>query len=98
CAVLIAKYRTTADKIFSPLLTGRKTLVTFCDAQAPENLMAQMARSAGIASFTNQHGQYRVLDASNMSPDAEAYANFVSDYMFCWGEATRKEFVKAGFN
>ena len=97
CAALIAKYRSTAVQLFPHLITNRKRLITFCDAHAPENLLTQMARSVGVTTFTNQHGQYRLLDSSNLSVDAEAYANFVSNYMFCWGAATREEFVKFGF-
>lgn len=96
-AFLIAKYRSTGNCVFSSLLLNKSKLVTFCDAQAPENLITQMAISSGVKTYTNQHGQYRILDASNISPDAEAYANFVSDYMFCWGEATRREFVRFGY-
>jgi len=97
CALLIAKYRSTAGRIFAALLQDKRKVVTFCDANAPENLLTQLANSSGIETFTMQHGQYRMLDASNMSPDAEAYANFVSKYMLCWGEATRNEFVRIGF-
>lgn len=97
CALLIAKYRSMTRRTFASLLHGKRKLVTFCDAQAPENLLAQMANASGIETFTTQHGQYRILDASNMSPDAEVYANFVSNYMLCWGEATRNEFVRIGF-
>lgn len=96
CTLLIAKYLTSTNTL-RPLLLKRKKLVTFCDAQAPENLMAQIANSAKVRTFTTQHGQYRILDSSNMSPDAEAYSNFVSNYMLCWGEATRNEFIRAGF-
>lgn len=96
-ALLIAKYCSTANRVFPTLLKNKNRVVTFCDAQAPENLLAQMSNLIGVETFTNQHGQYRMLDASNISSDAEVYANFVSDYILCWGEATRKEFIKAGF-
>ncbi|MBV4537363.1 hypothetical protein [Pseudomonas urmiensis] len=97
CALLISKYRSTAKRIFPALLQDKKRLITFCDAHAPENLLAQMANVVDIKTFTTQHGQYRVLDASNISSDAEAYANFVSNYILCWGEATASEFVRFGF-
>lgn len=96
-ALLVAKYRSTARRIFPPLLRGKHKLVTFCDAQAPENLLTQMANAVGVETYTNQHGQYRILDATNISADAEAYANFVSNYILCWGEATQNEFVRFGF-
>lgn len=97
-SLLIAKYRTAAVKALSTLLEHRSCIVTFCDAQPPENLFTQMARAIGIFTVTNQHGQYRLLRHNNMSPDAEAYANFVSEKMLCWGQATRSEFVKFGIS
>lgn len=97
CALLIAKYSSTAERVFLPFLQDKRRLVTFCDAQAPENLLAQMANFSGIETFTTQHGQYRILEACNISSDAEVYENFVSNYIFCWGEATRKDFVRVGF-
>ncbi|WP_155248064.1 hypothetical protein [Variovorax paradoxus] len=96
-ALLIAKYRTTAIYSFRSLLRGQDRLVTFCDAHAPENLLAQMGNTAGLFTVTNQHGQYRVLDERNMSSDAEAYSNFVSRRMLCWGKATQAEFSRYGF-
>ncbi len=97
CSCLIAKYQYAAKKIFPPILVGRDKLITFCDAHSTENLMAQIANSTRIKTYTCQHGQYRILDSSIMSADAEAYANFVSNYMLCWGTATRDEFVRIGF-
>lgn len=96
-ALLIAKYR-AAEGELATLLHGKNRLVTFCDAQSPENLLTQIARTMKIFTCTNQHGQYRVLNENNMSPDAEAYTNFISNKLLCWGEATRLEFVKAGFD
>ncbi|WP_369650583.1 MULTISPECIES: hypothetical protein [unclassified Variovorax] len=96
-ALLISKYRATAIHSFRSLLRGQDRLVTFCDAHAPENLLAQMGNAAGLFTMTNQHGQYRVLDERNMSSDAEAYSNFVSQRMLCWGKATQAEFSRCGF-
>lgn len=96
-ALLIAKYRSGVE-VLRPWLEGVKGLVTFCDAHPMDNMLTQLARARGLRTHTNQHGQYRLLDRTNMSADAEAYANFVSDELLCWGEATRKEFAKAGFN
>lgn len=96
CALLVAKYVSNA-KTIALLLKGKRKVVTFCDAHAPENHLAQMANACGAVTFTNQHGQYRLLERNNISADAEAYANFVSSYMFCWGEATKREFSKFGF-
>lgn len=95
-ALLIAKYLSSADSVI-PLLNDKQRLVTFCDAQPTENLITQLAKAKGMRTLTTQHGQYRVLGENNMSPDAEAYANFISDHMLCWGEATRTEFGRIGF-
>lgn len=97
-ALLIAKYRSFAEDSLSRLLQGSSRLVTFCDAHPLENLAVQIGRASGTFTLTNQHGQYRGLTESNMSPDAEAYANFVSHQMLCWGAATRDEFVRLGFD
>ncbi|WP_299004348.1 hypothetical protein [uncultured Caulobacter sp.] len=94
-ALLIAKYRSYQSTLAS-LLLQRRRLVTFCDAFPLDNLIAQMAKVQGVHTVTAQHGQYRLLDKTNMSADAEAYANFVSDCMLCWGEATRAEFSRVG--
>lgn len=95
-ALLIAKFVSTARPLFKVLACGRSRVVTFCDAAPHDNLLAQIASLQGAATITAQHGQYRLLDESNMSPDAEAYANFVSDQLLCWGEATRAEFARYG--
>lgn len=96
-ALLIAKYVSSARKVLGPLLRGKSRLVTFCDAQPSENLIAQLASAMAVDTVTSQHGQYRLLEGNSMSPDAEAYANFVSDRMFCWGGATLAEFERFGF-
>jgi hypothetical protein len=96
--MLVAKYSSTTRRTFGELVSARRHVVTFCDAVPHENLLAQIAKAAGIPTVTAQHGQYRMLDARNMSTDAEAYANFVSDHLLCWGEATRSEFERFGIS
>jgi len=93
---LVAKYRSVAIRSFGGLLEGRTRVVTFCDTAPHDNLLAQMAKARGVLTITAQHGQYRILDTTNMSIDAEAYANFVSDRLLCWGEATCAEFARFG--
>ena len=93
---LIAKYRSNAwngNKIKS---FSADRLVTFCDALPWDNLITQVAKDEGLRTITNQHGQYRLLSNHNMSADAEAYANFISDRMLCWGSATCNEFYRYG--
>lgn len=70
-----------------------RAVVTFCDAIGYENLVAMFLRSAGSRTYTLQHGQYRNLHKNNISQDIEAFSNFVSDYMFCWGGATINEYA-----
>ncbi|MDX1872135.1 hypothetical protein SBI67_08390 [Mycolicibacterium sp. 120266] len=93
---LVAKFSSTTRSALNDLVSGRTRVVTFCDAAPHDNLLAQIAILAGASTVTAQHGQYRVLDQRNISTDAEAYANFVSDHLLCWGEATRNEFERFG--
>jgi hypothetical protein len=96
-ALLLAKYRSSHEILVR--IEGKwsqRTLITFCDAHPLESLITQIVTLHGGLTYTNQHGQYRVLDESNISPDAEAYANFISDKILCWGEATVREFMKYG--
>ena len=72
--------------------------VTFCDAHGIENLTTQIASNKKIITATLQHGQYRVLKPETENADVESYENFISDYLFAWGEMTKKEFLKAGLD
>lgn len=97
-ALLVAKYKAEFQKIKTiAILKDKRTLITFCDAMPIDNLLTQHAVSLKIKTITNQHGQYRKLSDKNMSPDAEAYENFISDRLFCWGNATKQEFINVGF-
>ncbi|HIE4562011.1 hypothetical protein R1L06_05190 [Stenotrophomonas sp. C4297] len=96
CALVISRARGTLHSTVAQVLGGADTLVTFCDAHPIENLATQIANSRGLLTITNQHGQYRILDHTNMSADSEAYANFQSHQMLAWGAATVREFEKAG--
>ncbi|EIF44767.1 hypothetical protein DOK_02026 [gamma proteobacterium BDW918] len=93
---LIAKYRSNAQNVNKIKAFNANRLVTFCDALPWDNLVTQFARNEGFRTVTSQHGQYRLLTDQNMSADAEAYANFISDRMLCWGSATRNEFCRYG--
>jgi hypothetical protein len=95
---LVAKYSSTTRGSLEKLISGRTHIVTFCDAAPHDNLLAQLAIAVGTPTMTAQHGQYRILDQRNVSTDAEAYANFVSDHLLCWGEATRSEFERFGIS
>ncbi|MGY4859443.1 hypothetical protein [Cryobacterium sp. AP23] len=95
-ALLIAKFHSIAERSSTTIIEGRGRVFTFSDALPHDNLMAQLAARQGIETITAQHGQYRVLDSTNISSDAEAYANFVSDRMLAWGEATITEFERFG--
>lgn len=96
---LVAKFKVVHRQFQEDgLLEGISGVITFCDAMPYDNLLVQMARQKEIRTITCQHGQYRRLDAKNISPDAEAYLNFVSEKMLCWGGATVSEFARAGFD
>jgi O-antigen/teichoic acid export membrane protein len=97
-AVLIAKYKSVTAELDRSVVSTHRTVATFCDALAHDNLVAQLAVRAGARTVTAQHGQYRILDEMSMSSDAEAYANFVSDRMLVWGESTISELSRFGID
>lgn len=80
------------------LFKGINLLCTFCDAHGADNLVTQIANNNNITTVTLQHGQYRILSNGNEIADAEAYENFISDYMLTWGQATIDEFKKVGIS
>lgn len=94
-ALLMAKYHLDYKKI-SKIPLNYECMISFCDANPYENMLTQMATLNNIPSITNQHGQYRILTAENMSADAEAYSNFISSKMLVWGQATVDEFSRYG--
>lgn len=94
-SLLIARYR-SARRSLEQFIRGRDAVTTFSDALPWDNMVAQLAGIASLPSITAQHGQYRLLDETNISADAEAYANFVSDVMLVWGPATVDQLTKAG--
>lgn len=75
-----------------------KLFISFCDAYFEENLLAQYFKNKTMITITLQHGQYRYIKPGKETADVEAYLNFVSDYIFCWGEKTKLEFLKAKIN
>ena len=73
----------------------KKTLIiNYCDAIGEENLIAQISKKLNLKTVTFQHGQYNISKKKFISPDDEAYNNFVSDIMFCWGEETIRELTR----
>jgi hypothetical protein len=73
-----------------------KNYISFCDSYLDENYIAQWIRlNYDTVTFTLQHGQYKFTKSGNESNDSDAYENFVSHYIFVWGESTKKEFIKA---
>ena len=95
-AILIAKFISLRQHLFSILCENREIVAVFSDAFPYDNLVAQLGGLSGAKTITAQHGHYRILDNTNVSPDAEAYANFVSDVMVIWGESTREELESFG--
>ena len=93
--VLIARF-ISERPVFEPVVEGRAVIVTFSDALPWDNFVAQLGKVMGARTITAQHGQYRLLGPENVTADAEAYVNFVSDTMLVWGQATVDEFEKAG--
>jgi len=90
-------YYIRAKKNYNSIqFSNYESYISFCDSYLEENLVAQMAKCSGLKTATLQHGQYRVNMRGRESTDCEAYLNFVSDYIFVWGEATKIEFIKGG--
>lgn len=96
-ATAIVQYEEIVVKL-SNEVKGYKLVTTFCDAHPIGNLIAQLARNNKITTSTLQHGQYKMISEGKENADVEAYSNFISDYLFAWGEVTIKEFEKSGVN
>lgn len=73
-----------------------KLLTTFFDGHKYDNLVTQIFKNNLIKTSTLQHGQYRYLSKKQEDVDREVYENFISDYLFAWGEKTKEEFLKYG--
>jgi len=97
-ASLESYYKRAHSNYKSIDFTKYTSYVSFCDSYLEENLIAQMANLANLTTATLQHGQYRVNSPGKETTDVESYLNFVSDYLFAWGEATKNEFIKGGVN
>ena len=95
-SLLIAKYYSSNLPKAIRSVDGATVVVTFCDLLPSDNMVAQLANLLGIRTVTLQHGQYRVLDETNMSVDAETYCNFISDVMLSWGDRTTNDLSAAG--
>ncbi|QDR82017.1 hypothetical protein [Sporomusa termitida] len=98
-ALITTKYRILYNKLKKEaFLNNADMIITFCDAYPPDNLITQIAKVNNIKTGTLQHGQYRILSHGNENADAEAYENFISDYLFAWGQATVDEFIKVNIS
>ncbi|WP_371017770.1 hypothetical protein [Pseudalkalibacillus sp. JSM 102089] len=98
-SLLLVKYMKLNTLIEEAIKTRDIILcTTFCDAHPIGNLLVQICKKYKITTATLQHGQYRFLQPGKETPDAEAYKNFISDYMFSWGQATVDEFKKSEVN
>lgn len=98
-ALIATKYRILYNKLKKEaFLNNADLIITFCDAHPSDNLVTQMAKIKKIITGTLQHGQYRILSHGNENADAEAYENFISDYLFAWGQATVDEFIKVNIS
>ncbi len=99
-SLMAAKYirdRRIINRKFKNILKDSSCLISFCDSISYENLFIQNFQTMfpDGNTYTLQHGQYRYLNENNICQDAEAYGNFISNYMLCWGQATIAEFQKA---
>ena len=98
-AVLVTEYNPLRRMLEKSIKWDEvKLFGDFCDAHTSESIATQLAMNGGAKTFTLQHGQYRVLSEGHENADCEAYKNFISDRLLAWGEATRREFEKAGID
>lgn len=94
---LIARYDELRE-IFEVKVNEFDVIVTFCDAHPIDNLLAQIANNREKVTATLQHGQYKVISKGNEIADVELYLNFISNYLFAWGQKTVDEFSKIGID
>lgn len=73
-------------------------LISFCDAHFEENILTQIFKLKSGKTITLQHGQYRFMEKGHEDENAEAYMNFISDYMFVWGNKTKNEIKKGNID
>lgn len=93
-SIMIKKIKCQIEKINFK----EKILITFCDAHFEENILTQLLKRNKIKTITLQHGQYRYYDSFIKNENVEAYKNFISDFIFVWGETTKIELLKSGID
>ncbi|ELY2620022.1 hypothetical protein ACN5L3_000147 [Cronobacter malonaticus] len=78
----------------SSINCNHKKVITFCDAHPEDNLIAQAVKTnENCITYTLQHGYYSY---SPGTINQEVYANFISDYMLCWGESSVNNLISYG--
>ncbi|GBO47345.1 hypothetical protein [Pectobacterium versatile] len=70
------------------------TYVSFCSSHINEAVIDLFFQRKSIPTFTLQHGLYFIFN--NPPIDAISYENIISKKIFCWGEYTKKEFLRYG--
>lgn len=95
-AVNLVRYKAIYDFLVQNIDREYKFVVTFCDAQPYENIAAQYFNIKGVETATLQHGYYLVKDDPDIN--CVVYDNFISDYLFCWGDFTIDEFKRVGID
>jgi|GEM_PF-6818620 len=89
--ITIHKIKETLEKINFK----EKLLISFCDAHFEENILTQIfKKDCTRKAITLQHGQYRFMENGSEDENTEAYMNFISDYIFVWGEKTKNELIR----
>lgn len=94
-SLAIIEKKIIEKKFFDNLnIENYKLLITFCDCFPEDNLLTQKLKSEGIKTATIQHGLY-VYHNNDDSLLNHFYDNFISDYIFLWGNDTKEVFKKA---
>lgn len=71
-----------------------KNYVSFCSAHPLESILTYFFKKKKIPTFTLQHGFYFIYNKDSI--DNLYFENFPSDFLLCWSQYTKDEFLSYG--
>lgn len=72
--------------------------LAFCSVVGDEAVLVEYFKARKVPTFSLQHGTYVFNTGKNKTADCLNFENFHADYLLCWGEATKQEFLQYGSN
>ncbi|MEQ9876044.1 hypothetical protein ABRP91_19645 [Pectobacterium brasiliense] len=69
---------------------------SFCSALPLEAILSNYFKLNGITTYTLQHALYSYTTVPKV--DDIIFDNMISDYILCWGEHTKNDFLRYGVN